>query len=227
MTTGETIRFLRKEKGLTQKELSEKTGIATITIQGYEADKYKPRQDKIEKLAAAFDVPTLCFEDYSESIALQRLHLTKLSVGKRVQVLRIWKCYTLEDLAIRMNEYWEEPLSKSIEFVEGIEEENGSISYNVALNLSKIFNVPIEMFNFTDTDSADRFADLDEKSIPRYTNKIMSDFSINTTLNANEQLVIDTYRKLNALGKSRIKELATDFSNLEKYTTPDPDLDEE
>lgn len=56
MTIGKTIRALRKEKGITQKKLSELTGIATITIQEYEADKYVPQLKRIERIAAALGV---------------------------------------------------------------------------------------------------------------------------------------------------------------------------
>lgn len=57
MTIGERIKAVRKEKGLTQKELAERTGLAVITIQQYEADKYEPRSDNIIRIAKALDVP--------------------------------------------------------------------------------------------------------------------------------------------------------------------------
>lgn len=56
MTTGKTIRKLRKEKGITQKKLSELTGIAEITIRQYEADKYSPKLQQAEKIATALEV---------------------------------------------------------------------------------------------------------------------------------------------------------------------------
>ncbi len=56
MSSSEKIRQLRKEKGLTQKQLAEKTGIAAITIQQYEAGKYEPKLDKLRRIAAALDV---------------------------------------------------------------------------------------------------------------------------------------------------------------------------
>ena len=40
MTVGQKIKMLRKEKGITQKELAEITRIAEITIRQYEAGKY-------------------------------------------------------------------------------------------------------------------------------------------------------------------------------------------
>ena len=49
------IRSLRKEKGLTQKELSRKSGIAEITIRQYEAGKYNPKPDAVMKLCIGLD----------------------------------------------------------------------------------------------------------------------------------------------------------------------------
>lgn len=49
----ENLKRLRKEKGLTQRALSTKSGIAEITIRNYEAGKYKPKMDKLLKIANA------------------------------------------------------------------------------------------------------------------------------------------------------------------------------
>lgn len=56
MTIGKTIRKFRKEKGITQKKLSELTGIAEITIRQYEADKYSPKYQQVERIASALNV---------------------------------------------------------------------------------------------------------------------------------------------------------------------------
>ena len=55
MTIGEKIKFLRKEKGLTQKELSERSDIPVITIRQYEAEKYNPKTDAVFKLCVGLD----------------------------------------------------------------------------------------------------------------------------------------------------------------------------
>ena len=49
----ENLKRLRKEKGLTQRALSTKSGIAEITIRNYEAGKYKPKMDNLLKIANA------------------------------------------------------------------------------------------------------------------------------------------------------------------------------
>lgn len=57
ITVGKNIRRFRKEAGLTQKQLAEKTGIAEITIRQYESGKYKPKIDKLIKIADALNIP--------------------------------------------------------------------------------------------------------------------------------------------------------------------------
>lgn len=48
---GEMIRTLRTLAGLTQKELAEKVGVSTITIQQYERNVRTPRLEIAEKIA--------------------------------------------------------------------------------------------------------------------------------------------------------------------------------
>lgn len=54
-SVGKKIRALRKEKGLTQKELSARSGIAEITIRQYEAEKYNPKADAVMKLCVGLN----------------------------------------------------------------------------------------------------------------------------------------------------------------------------
>ena len=56
MSIGKNIKAIRKEKGLTQKKLAELSGIAEITIRQYEAEKYRPKTEQLDKLAAALGV---------------------------------------------------------------------------------------------------------------------------------------------------------------------------
>jgi transcriptional regulator with XRE-family HTH domain len=48
---------IRKEKGYTQKQLAEKCGMATGTIQQYELNKREPRREQLQKIATALNVP--------------------------------------------------------------------------------------------------------------------------------------------------------------------------
>ncbi|WBW97591.1 helix-turn-helix domain-containing protein [Oceanirhabdus sp. W0125-5] len=51
------IKEFRKKAGITQLELSEKVGVSVRTIQGYEANKITPPIDKLNKIAAALNIP--------------------------------------------------------------------------------------------------------------------------------------------------------------------------
>ncbi|MFR0073047.1 MAG: helix-turn-helix domain-containing protein [Blautia caecimuris] len=54
MNLSERIKDMRKEKGLTQKELAKKTGLSIASIQGYEQGKYKPKIEQLEKIISCF-----------------------------------------------------------------------------------------------------------------------------------------------------------------------------
>ncbi len=53
---GKNIQKLRKKKNLTQKQLADITGLATITIQQYERGVREPRFDNLARIAKAFNV---------------------------------------------------------------------------------------------------------------------------------------------------------------------------
>lgn len=57
MTTGQIMQAIRKERGYTQKQLAEKCGLATGTIQQYELNKREPRREQLQKIATVLDVP--------------------------------------------------------------------------------------------------------------------------------------------------------------------------
>ena len=53
VTIGQNIKKARKNAGLTQKQLAERSGLATITIQQYERGVREPKLDIITKIARA------------------------------------------------------------------------------------------------------------------------------------------------------------------------------
>lgn len=61
MTVGETIKKLRKDKGLTQKELAEKLDLAPTAVSAWERNANKPMMDKLSIMAKLFDVPISTF----------------------------------------------------------------------------------------------------------------------------------------------------------------------
>lgn len=56
MTTGQRIKAFRKQANLTQRELAQKIGSATGTIQQYELGKREPRSSQLQKIADALNV---------------------------------------------------------------------------------------------------------------------------------------------------------------------------
>ena len=57
MKFNERLKKYREEKGLTQSELSLRSGISTRMIQKYEAGVARPRWDASEKIANALEIP--------------------------------------------------------------------------------------------------------------------------------------------------------------------------
>lgn len=56
MNIGENIKQLRKNKGLTQKELGELIGVKAITIRKYESNEREPNIETLNKIAMALGV---------------------------------------------------------------------------------------------------------------------------------------------------------------------------
>ena len=56
MTVGENIRKLRKERGLTQKQLGEMCGINEANLRKYESDKQNAKIETIERIAQALEI---------------------------------------------------------------------------------------------------------------------------------------------------------------------------
>lgn len=56
MTIGGCIRQARKRAGLTQSQLAEQSGVATISIHQYESGKRQPRLEQLRQIALALGV---------------------------------------------------------------------------------------------------------------------------------------------------------------------------
>lgn len=105
-TIGEKIRAVRKERGLTQKELGERAGIAEPTIRRYELGKLNPKLETVKKIAAALDAGLSDFYGETKKDSFDFLLLTDLlkgterlsknpfieSSGKQVNELMMYFC---------------------------------------------------------------------------------------------------------------------------------------
>lgn len=67
MTVGERIKNARKEAGYTQRQLSEKSGVAAVSIQQYERGIRQPRFEQLEKIAEALNVSVMYFSNHFSS----------------------------------------------------------------------------------------------------------------------------------------------------------------
>lgn len=65
MTIGERLRTLRKEAGLTQKELGEKLGVSASMVGQYETNIRKPKLETLKKIATVLDISILELVDLS------------------------------------------------------------------------------------------------------------------------------------------------------------------
>lgn len=86
MTVGENIKRIRKDKGLTQKQLGEKCEMAESTLRQYELGLRNPKIETLKKIAAGLEVPVEELLDLKslekklpETIYLQDRILEKLS----------------------------------------------------------------------------------------------------------------------------------------------------
>lgn len=114
MTVGETIRTIRKEQGLTQKELGQLCGIDEANIRKYELGKANPKIETIEKIAKALNVPiakikkNLSWGEYQNTQEIQQLNQSAyLFQGIIVALGEIYGA--VEEKAITSETGWERP----------------------------------------------------------------------------------------------------------------------
>lgn len=130
MSIGENIKKLRKEKGLTQKQLAKECGLSIATIQGYEQGKYEPKYItllklcdilgtnlseigineqvpfSIEKIAQAIhDTHEISFEEIAKKMLEQDSEdivttLYREEIDNAIKLLNTDGCYKLKNYAI-------------------------------------------------------------------------------------------------------------------------------
>lgn len=65
MNVGEQIKYYRKQKGYTQKQLGELCGMADSAIRRYEAGRANPKIETLAKIANALDLTVEDFLDFT------------------------------------------------------------------------------------------------------------------------------------------------------------------
>lgn len=80
MTIGQNIKLARKNAGLTQKQLAEKSGIATITLQQYERDVREPKLETIARIARALNL-------YASDLIIDQWKCVKMDPSDKSEIL--------------------------------------------------------------------------------------------------------------------------------------------
>ena len=255
MTIGKLLKQLRLEHKLTQKQLSQLSGVQTRLIQRYEYDEVKPRFETLSKLAEALNTTVekialngykcadennkdywislmnLCTKEihkyYDESERIQqmpvpeRLKISRMNCGYTISTLANLIASTMDEYrrtesAMRdyyeisepeLGNYYREQLNEiqlQIETeLEKVEAGIGSLSKDTAERLSYIFHV-----------ANDYFIDSKQDICIWNSGELSPEFQ-------------QYYSKLNSEGKQKLLDYAKDLSQLEKYTAPDPDSENE
>lgn len=58
---GQKLKTIRKARGFTQEKLAKEVGLSTITVKGYESNKFSPSLETLTKIAEKLEVPTQYF----------------------------------------------------------------------------------------------------------------------------------------------------------------------
>ena len=241
MTVGEKIRKFRKEQGLTQKQLAESSGISSVTVQQYETEKRIPKHENLQKISNSLNINILCFDDIQSLVKQQRSLLLSLPVNERLKILRLSAGRTLEELAcdiiffvdnkrsIDCEEY--QKLAQQIYLVEiGADDLTEGFAINIAGTLGISKDVLLCNNEKSKKQNSSNYSfDIE------FLNKQLSDLQQileimpHSYTNGSKELSPEFqqyYSKLNSEGKQKLLDYARDLSQLEKYTSPDPDEEE-
>ena len=91
MTIGEKIKFLRKEKGMTQKQLADASGVCSRLIQRYEYGDGIPNTDTLLKISSGIGIDINEFSECSGKLPYSISHenqYNSMSIGERIKILR-------------------------------------------------------------------------------------------------------------------------------------------
>lgn len=123
MNLSERIKSIRKERGLTQKELAEKTGLSIASIQGYEQGKYKPKIEQLEKLSVALESSLYDLTQYTKTnYNLTELKALKAAISKDCQSMEQLKTDALLNLFHTLNSNGQDKAIEQVELLTKIPE---------------------------------------------------------------------------------------------------------
>lgn len=140
---GKRIKEFRKIRGLTQKQLAEKLGVTTITIQNYENNRREPNIETLKKIADALEVPMYDLITDNEIVEISRREI--IQRDKIYSELR-----KLDDIVIDAKE-------KEVEFyfkqLKSLMEEHSKLLDSITENrkleiINELYNDPIKLITF-------------------------------------------------------------------------------
>ena len=106
MTIGQSIRTFRNKVGMTQQELSEKTGISVQSIRKYESDKVVPKSQNLRSIAKTLGVsPSDIDSGLKDTLERWNQTIDRESLHKEVE---LWESITEtfgEESASFFNDY--------------------------------------------------------------------------------------------------------------------------
>ena len=129
---GELIKLARKGKGLTQKQLSEKTGLAVVTIQQYERNLRQPKLENIKKIAEALDITPAYLMGWDKEESLSN------TVSKNIKMYR-------EEFGFSRS-FVANFIDSPIDYEEALENGTATPTADELQKISRYFGVPLQDF---------------------------------------------------------------------------------
>ncbi|WP_162291780.1 MULTISPECIES: helix-turn-helix transcriptional regulator [Blautia] len=87
-TIGENIKYFRKQKKMTQKELATLVGVNEVTIRSYELGKYNPKINILTRLSIAFDCKVTDLMDEEKKKYYRMFDESKINVTHSISTDR-------------------------------------------------------------------------------------------------------------------------------------------
>ena len=136
MDVGKNIELYRKDKGLTQQQLSELSGIPAISIGRYERGERNPDIKTIEKIANTLDIDLY-----------ELLNEKRLTLGKKIKLHRIKRNITHQQLA--------DAIGKSKSLIEKYEADKiENPSFTVLKSIAEVLQISFDAL-FNDIESVE------------------------------------------------------------------------
>lgn len=222
MTTGQIMQAIRKEKGYTQKQLAEKCGLATGTIQQYELNKREPRREQLQKIATALDVPLMGFDG---NILVNITPKVKEKSRIQNKLLNERENVTKEELEILKDYYTSKQLREMAGVLDTSENMLGSITSS-----DDIVYVDFDVLEYNKIigkqKSGDGFTSYNKRFISDYIDKNppVREWFIENGLKSQEknlERIQNAYEHLNNSGREEAAKRIEELTEIERYTKPD------